>query len=806
MNQVAAAALAWDAAGVCALPARTDGTKAPSVAWKDYQTSRYPRDKVAAISTGYGLLCGTISGNLEMVELEGRAIAEGAWKTIAALAAADPAVADVWHLVTAGPDAYLERTPSGGVHILYRLADGQVPGNTKLASRPAHDDELTDQERDLLTRHPDKVIPRVLAETRGEGGFVVVAPSNGPTHPTGQPWTIIVGTPGQVPTITPTQRDQLHGLLRALDRMPPPATSNPVPNPATATSTRPGDDFNARTTWAEILEPHGWRNFHTDSQGIGYWTRPGKAMGVSATTNAVGTDTLHIFTSSTEFAADSWHDKFGAYAILNHRGDHQAAARALSSAGYGDTPDQAALIAGIVGPAPAAAAIAAAPRQDPDAGPTSARFFKKSSLLVQTLADEVLDLHPCALTPEQRVAVYRDGVYHIDQLALAAVCTRLLGDQFTKRHEDNVARFIAGRLHEQGRYLPTQATAPVLNLRNGMLDLLTGQLHPHDPEHLSAIQLPVAWDPTATCPTYEAWLNEVIPDQADDLEETVATMLDPSRTPTRALFAYGPSRSGKSTFLRLAAEIAGLTNTSAVTLHQLVEDRFAAANLYGKIFNSAADISAAHIEDMSTFKMLTGEDPIIGNRKYGGQFLFTNRALFAFSANTLPTVGESSRAYVERIKPFAFKSSFAGHEKPEIEIAMRSELAGILVRWVRAWQRLTARGQRLETPADVRAEFEERSDRVRQWVADCCEITGGGSATPGAILPPSEVASKRWLARAFNAWAREQGGSPMGERKIVERLTSINGIVEVRNSIDRSRGLNLRVVGVDATFGILGGG
>ena len=124
-------------------------------------------------------------------------------------------------------------------------------------------------------------------------------------------------------------------------------------------------------------------------------------------------------------------------------------------------------------------------------------------------------------------------------------------------------------------------------------------------------------------------------------------MLDPSRTPAKALLAYGPSRSGKSTFLRLLESIAGPDNRRR-SFHQLVESRFAAANVCGKMVNTSPELSAAHVEDMSIFKLMTGEDSITGDRKYGGQFTFTNRALFAFSADEMPTVGESSRAYVEQ--------------------------------------------------------------------------------------------------------------------------------------------------------------
>jgi len=271
-------------------------------------------------------------------------------------------------------------------------------------------------------------------------------------------------------------------------------------------------------------------------------------------------------------------------------------------------------------------------------------------------------------------------------------------------------------------------------------------------------------------------------------------MLDPTRTPTNAAFLYGPPRSGKSTWLRLLVALSG-RHHSAVTLQALSHDRFAAANVYGSILNAAADLPSSHVEDLSTFKMMTGEDRITANRKYGGQFMFTNRALFAFSANELPTVGESSRAYAERIKPFKFDRSFAGHEDHRIELAMRAELPGILVRLVRAWQRLDQRGNYLTTDAAVRADFEQKSDRVRLWVSERCQVVrtrpDGSRTVPGCTLPFELMNLKRDLAQLFNDWARAQGASAMGERKVGDRLTSIDDVVEVRMQGTKRQGLNI---------------
>jgi P4 family phage/plasmid primase-like protien len=435
----------------------------------------------------------------------------------------------------------------------------------------------------------------------------------------------------------------------------------------------------------------------------------------------------------------------------------------------------------------------------PEPGASGYGFFDEGGgLLVRTLSDAIRDRMPAALTEEHKVALYRGGVYHIHGAAFAGAVADLLGERFRPGHRSAAEEFTAATLFNLDMYLPLYPDYQLLNVPNGMLDLATQTLKPHDPSYYSTNQVPISWDPDARCPAYEAWVEKCgVVDQIDDLEEATAAMLDPSRTPSKAVFLFGPSRSGKSTYLRLMQRVAGARNLAAVSLHQLTQNRFAAANVFGKILNCAADLSAAHVEDISIFKMMSGEDPIQADRKYGGQFAFTNRALFAFSANELPTVGESSRAYVERIKPFSFPISFAGREDPSIEAAMMLELPGILARWVRAWQRRTERGTALQTNPVVLREFETRSDRVRQWLDEHCVIWGetpdGKTIRPGMTVPPARATSPRALAQAFNDWAKDNHSHGMGQRKIIDRLATVDGVYEVRVSPAKSRGFNVTV-------------
>jgi hypothetical protein len=141
----------------------------------------------------------------------------------------------------------------------------------------------------------------------------------------------------------PFRDDLLAELLaaaRSLNEYVPPerTRSQPAPAPVNgATGDRPGDAFNRSATWEEILEPHGWakvRQFDRHS----YWRRPGKDKGVSATADYCRTEAqgglLYVFSSSAApLEMDTGYSRFAAFAVLNHRGDFAAAARALSPAG-----------------------------------------------------------------------------------------------------------------------------------------------------------------------------------------------------------------------------------------------------------------------------------------------------------------------------------------------------------------------------------------------------------------------------------------------------------------------------------------
>lgn len=350
-SDLLSAALAWYDAGCSVWPPTQDGTKRPMGEWKRFMSERAPRDMIEDFYTkqgyhGVGIICGKISGNLEMLELEGRATTSLALDAVRWEAQARGIE---WLIDFFFEHGYAEWTPSGGIHFLYRLVDHEAPGNTKVARRPPTEQELADKPTDKV---------KTLAETRGEGGYVIVAPSGGKVHPCGDTWSTFGGKIGVIPQVKWADRCKLlEAITAALDEMPDEPeftfTRPQAPRLAPMNADRPGDDYAMRTEWIDILEPHGWRVHHTSTSEM-FWTRPGKERkdGWSATTGFAGSgldDRLYVWSSSTVFDTEKPYSKFAAYTLLEHGGDFGAAARALGARGYGRQNPM--VVAAVPGPA-----------------------------------------------------------------------------------------------------------------------------------------------------------------------------------------------------------------------------------------------------------------------------------------------------------------------------------------------------------------------------------------------------------------------------------------------------------------------
>jgi hypothetical protein len=218
-------------------------------------------------------------------------------------------------------DAPVVSTPSGGVHVYLRLTE-PVAG----------------------CRYARTSMGECLIEVRGEQHGVVAPGSPPACHSSGRPYVFDqlgwLDSDDAAP-VSLRVYDRLTAKAAALNEYRRPAGTDIVGSrPArTPSGQRPGDEFNAVVAWRAILGRHGWA-VHSCAPGVTYWTRPGKATGVSATTGHChdqnGNDLLYVFsTSAPPFEPDKAYSRFAAFTLLTHGGDYSASASVLAGAGYG---------------------------------------------------------------------------------------------------------------------------------------------------------------------------------------------------------------------------------------------------------------------------------------------------------------------------------------------------------------------------------------------------------------------------------------------------------------------------------------
>ncbi|MDM2349086.1 phage/plasmid primase, P4 family [Mycobacteroides abscessus] len=436
---------------------------------------------------------------------------------------------------------------------------------------------------------------------------------------------------------------------------------------------------------------------------------------------------------------------------------------------------------------------------NPDADSSEWMFTPGGKLRVDTVAKHLLTTETPVALGASGLAVYRGGVYEVSDAAIEAMVGDLLLDQYDTGKVSNLSSRLRGLCHSRDLVLRDARSGvdesplfdePLLCVENGVVNLESGELLPHSPDYLMTTRFSVQYDPQATCPLFDSWLSESTTirgrDQTDVLLDVVSQIIDYTRLPERAPFLFGPTRSGKSTFLELLMKLVGTRSVSGVKMQDLESDQFALADLYGKRINIDADVSDEYVPSVANLKRLTGRDPVQANMKYGRRFAFVNQALPIFSGNTLPTVGERSRAFMARVIPVSFPHSREGHEDESLPGRLEAELPGILNRLITAWRARRARGKFLPPHRIVLKDFEQRVSSVHSFLADACWLWSPGgegwvpprkSGDPKTIRAGYGLPLKK-LYKLYEAWARETGHKGvLLQGNFKKQLLDIPGVV-----------------------------
>jgi P4 family phage/plasmid primase-like protien len=380
-------------------------------------------------------------------------------------------------------------------------------------------------------------------------------------------------------------------------------------------------------------------------------------------------------------------------------------------------------------------------------------FFNKDGLQRESLKIAIRAFGPLAVGPAKTLWSYSDGYWKQDGQ-----------DQVILRAgKENIVHFIKVEEPE----IKDLGPLDYLNLKNGMLNWRTGEITPHDPKYFSAVQIPYAWNPDAKCPTVGAFIEKAIhSDLIDLIWEIIGICIYTGIGFQIAILLYGEGRNGKGTILRLIEKLIPAEFVAHVELQNLQKDKFAKAQLFGKILSIVGDMSSKTLYDPTVFKQITGQDTISAEFKYGNAFSFTSQATLLFAANKLPVPDDTSRGFFERILIVPFdKMSLEKHEVDDsIEPRMHLELEGVLVKAVEGLRRAKERGSFMyvQRCQDALERYKWDSLNLLPWWTSKIEFTGISN----------DRVTRTSLYDSYSKWVLENDGTPANRTVFYKMLQS----------------------------------
>ncbi|MBN8441574.1 MAG: hypothetical protein J0M28_07730 [Thauera sp.] len=286
--------------------------------------------------------------------------------------------------------------------------------------------------------------------------------------------------------------------------------------------------------------------------------------------------------------------------------------------------------------------------------------------------------------------------------------------------------------------------AHFLPFRNGLLDLRTRTLAPHNPAAGLDWCLAHDFDPEADCPTIKTWLKGALRgDEAlvEFVRAAAAAVLTGRYDLQKFVYLRGRAGTGKGTFLRLLTAMMGSGNVHSTSLAALEKDQFETAAIQGKRLVIIADASR-HGGSVETLLNLTGGDPVRLRRMHKEASSFVFKGVVVVASNDELVTNNPSSALQRRRLNVPFERVATEAEKMEWarrggeEVVLHSELPG-LVNWLLALDADEVASALRNPPAAVREAndtAEEANNHLARWMKARCapapaHVTAWGKAT-----------------------------------------------------------------------------
>jgi putative DNA primase/helicase len=401
----------------------------------------------------------------------------------------------------------------------------------------------------------------------------------------------------------------------------------------------------------------------------------------------------------------------------------------------------------------------------------------RGRVAVTDIADEIRAAEAFAHDRAGNIYTYSNGVYRrggeklIEQRVIGVLARRKASKQWTSHKGREAVAYI-------GLHCPALWDSPpsnLLNLENGLLDVKTHVLRPHRRDHFTTIQLPITFDPTAQSPAWDWFISEVFPADSHHIAyEIVALAMIPNRSLGRAVLLVGEGGNGKTTFLlALTSLLGGEENVSSLTLHQIESERFARAELFGKLANICADIPSDRLASTAMFKAITGGDHIMAEQKFRDPFMYRPFAKLIFSCNQPFTSHDDSLAFLQRwyVIPFdrAFRDTAAELPREELVrmLTEPTERSGVLNKALVVLSQVSSRGLDVTPTMDVAAgQFHRATNWIASWINE------------NTVVETGAIAVKREVIDACKTDAVRDGRPPVSDKAFGHTMRTVRLEIE----------------------------
>ncbi|WP_309049269.1 phage/plasmid primase, P4 family [Streptomyces sp.] len=298
----------------------------------------------------------------------------------------------------------------------------------------------------------------------------------------------------------------------------------------------------------------------------------------------------------------------------------------------------------------------------------------------------------------------------------------------------------------------------LLNVGNGIVDLTTGRLLPHDRSLYLMQQSPIRYQPDATCPMWEKFLDGVMPDsdRRAYLARVVGYSLTASTGEQVMFIHHGDGQNGKGVFMRVVMALLG-DYAQAVPASTLMAKHGDGgipndiARMVGKRLLSTSETGRTSEGrgkplDEELVKRLTGEDPVSARFLNAEFFEFKPVGKIHLATNHLPDVS-GSHSMARRLQDIGWDVIVppAKRIRGLAEQIIAREASGVLnwaIRGCLDWQQ-----QGLAVPASVTAKTREHiatSNPLATWLEEQTDDVLGAVTENGQLYDNY----KQWAERA----------------------------------------------------------